>query len=221
MLVSHKYEFIYIKTRKTASTSIEGLLEPLCAPAGHVPSHVQPFLSSEYGIIAGRAGAEKPDDPLTAHSPAQRILNTLGRKTFRSYQKIYAIRDPYDKVVSWFWHVMPQEFRDELQDDFTATRTLFRTWLLMRPVLPVDNQFYVTSLGRFKAFRIRYEHMHEDLEELAALLDMPIDLAKLPRWKTTTRSHRGAPVEAYYDDDTRAVVRKEFARDFEKFGYSP
>ena len=222
MLVSHRHKFIYIKTRKTASTSVEGLLEPLCAPEGHVPRHVQPFLSSEYGVIAGRAGAERSDDPLSAHSGAERVLHYLGRSTFRSYLKIYCVRDPYDKVVSWFWHVMPLDLRETLSDDFPAARYLFRAWLLMRPTLPLDRQFYATrSHGPFKAHVIRYEQLHDDLAALADKLDAPLDLERLPRWKTKSRGHKGATLAEYYDEDTREVVRDAFQYDFKHFGYTP
>ena len=221
MLVSHRYKFIYIKTRKTASTSIEGLLEPLCAPAGHVPRHVQAYISSENGIIAGRAGGQSQDDPLTAHSSAQTVVKELGLKTFRSYLKIYPVRDPYDKVVSWFWHVMPKEIRGEMEADFGTARRLFRTWMLMRPSLPVDTQFYTTSRGFFKAYPIHYERMAEDLEALAEKLGAPIDLSQLPSWKTASRAHKDIPLQDYYDTDTREIVRSDFRRDFKKFGYKP
>jgi hypothetical protein len=221
MLVSHKHKFIYIKTRKTASTSIEGLLEPLCAPEGHVPRHVQPFIASENGIIAGRAGGEKETDPLTSHSSARAISKELGTKTFRAYLKVYPVRNPYDKVVSWFWHVMPPETRGELQEDFGAARKLFRTWLLMRPILPVDSQFYTTSRGFFKAHTIHYERMSEDLEALAEKLKAEIDMSQLPSWKTASRAHKDVPISDYYDTDTSDIVKNEFSRDFKKFGYRP
>ncbi len=221
MLVSHKHQFIYIKTHKTASTSIEGLLEPLCAPEGHVPNHVQPYITSENGIIAGRAGGQNKDDPLTAHSSAQQVLEEVGLRIFRSYLKIYPVRDPYDKVVSWFWHVMPGEIRDEMEADFDTARRLFRTWMLMRPALPVDNQFYTTSRGFFKAFPIHYERMAEDLGELSDKLGAPIDLSQLPRWKTASRAHKDIPLTEYYDADTREIVQSDFHRDFKKFGYKP
>lgn len=157
MLISHRYKFIYIKTRKTAGSSIEGLLEPFCAPASHEPKHVQGFISSDEGVIAGRAGGETDDDPLPAHASAFKIARFVGQETFDDYLKIYAVRHPYEKVVSWFWYVMPMDIKRELHESsFEATRKLFRTWLLMGPNLPQDRQFYrAQPWGRFPAHLIR------------------------------------------------------------------
>ena len=34
--ISHKHKFIFLKTTKTAGTSVEAYLQPLCVPEGHV-----------------------------------------------------------------------------------------------------------------------------------------------------------------------------------------
>ena len=220
MLVSHNKQFIFIKTRKTAGTSLEGLLEPFCAPTGHAPRHVQPFLETEYGIIGGRAGGERTDDPLQAHSSAEQIRAHLGNGKFRSYLKVYGVRNPFDKVVSWFWHVMPETTRLELAVDFDKARWLFQNWLWMRPVLPIDDQFYRTKKGPFKAHIIRYEQMAEDLSSLSEKLQIDIHPETMPAWKTQARQHRAVSLSSYYDDASANVVRRHFRRDFDRFGYS-
>ncbi len=50
MLVSHDYKFIFLKTRKTAGSSIELLLRPCCAAPGVKVPETE-FLSSRHGII--------------------------------------------------------------------------------------------------------------------------------------------------------------------------
>ncbi|WP_172298645.1 sulfotransferase family 2 domain-containing protein [Pseudoruegeria sp. HB172150] len=220
MLVSHTNKFIYLKTRKTASTTIEGALERFCAPPGHKIEHYRPFLSTEYGVIAARAGGGKSDDLLWAHSSAQAVKDYLGAGTFRRYEKIYAVRNPFDKVVSWFWHVMPKHVREGLEDDFDQAQWLFRRWILMRPQLPTDLQFYRVRAGKFKAFVIRYETMTDDLSRLFESWGETFDPAGLHDWKTQQRRHKGIPLSEYYDDDAISQVRNQFKSDFESFGYS-
>ena len=45
MLVSHRYKFIYTKTRKTAGSSVESYFEPFCMPHGE---WTQRHLGEEY-----------------------------------------------------------------------------------------------------------------------------------------------------------------------------
>ena len=53
-LVSHKHQFVFLKTRKTAGTSIEMLLEPFCAPPGHVPVERTEGMVTPHGVIGHR-----------------------------------------------------------------------------------------------------------------------------------------------------------------------
>lgn len=219
MLISYKYKFIYIKTHKTASTSIEGLLEPLCAPPGHIAKHRQGFLASDEGVIAGRAGGELASDPLSAHAPASKIEAYIGAKKFRAYTKIIPVRNPFDKTVSWFWHVMPADTRKEMRADFGKARALFRNWLRMRPVLPTDLQYYETATDTFAAQLIRYENLEQDLKLLSDKLKLNLDLDRLPAWKTARRPNKQDTWHAYYDADTADVVLSEFKKDFQRLGY--
>lgn len=190
MLISHKYKFIFVKTRKTASSSVEGLLEHLCAAEGHTMQHRQPYLESDEGVIAGRAGGQGKNDPLWAHSSASEIQKFLGKEKFESYSKVYCVRNPYEKVVSWFWHVMPSDTKINLEQDFASTKELFRNWLLMRPNLPIDQTFYRVAGRAFKAHRIHYETMSDDISDLSKMLGAEIDFAKIPNWKTDARRHK-------------------------------
>ncbi|WCR14143.1 sulfotransferase family 2 domain-containing protein [Paracoccus seriniphilus] len=219
MLISHRHKFIYIKTHKTASTSIEGILEAACVLSDDAAKHRRPYITTSDGIVAGRNGGERPEDPLTAHSPAAAIRRVIGARKFKQYLKVYAVRNPYDKVVSWYWHVMPKDLRVELKEDFSEARKFFRNWLLMRPTLPTDLKFYRTPAGRFKAYQIRYESMNEDLQALADKLGFDLDTTAMPQWKTAARGHKDVDFENYYDPETRKVVEEAFSYDFKNFGY--
>ena len=219
MLISHRYRFIFLKTRKTASTSVEGILERLCAPDGHIPKHKQSEIRSEYGYISGRAGGETRSDFLQAHSPASVAKSVIGAPIFNSYLKVYTVRNPYDKVVSWFWHVMPLDMKNHVDADFESARRLFRGWLRMRPVLPIDTQYYRTEEGHFDSEIIRYENLKYDLECFASQIGAPLDTSELPHWKTQKRGHKLQAFQNYYDEDTRDIVKRRFSYDFENFGY--
>ncbi|MDI7862207.1 sulfotransferase family protein [Rhizobiaceae bacterium n13] len=220
MLISHQHKFIYLKTHKTASTTVEGVLEVLCTPQGHTPQHKQAEMKSDTGYVAGRGGGQKPADFLQAHSPANEVRRKVGTAVFESYRKVYTVRNPYDKVISWFWHVMPKDTNERLAQDFSASRQLFNDWLQMRPVLPADLQYYRTKQGFFEAHLIRYENIAGGLKQFADELQTDIDLSAMPTWKTQVRAHKDRSYDDYYEPKARDIVRRIFAHDFETFNYA-
>lgn len=218
MLVSNRYRFILIKTRKTAGSSLEGLLQPLCVPDGFQVSHSADEIVTDAGIVGARAGGESSRGH-GAHMSAKGIRKAVGPGTFDSFTKIVPVRDPFDKVVSWYWHVMPQDTKDRVSQDFADARSLFRDWLRMRPSLNTDEKFYKVGKRPFDCFLVRYEHLSEDIESLSRKLGVPLDLKSLPQWKTATRLHRDRDTAEYYDKRTADIVRNKFAYDFDNFGY--
>lgn len=218
MLVSHRYRFILIKTRKTAGSSLEGLLQPLCVPDGFKVKHTADEIITEAGIVGARARGIS-DSGYGAHMSAKAIRKAVGAQAFEAFIKIVPVRDPFDKVVSWYWHVMPRDTKERVAENFADARSLFRDWLRMRPELNTDEKFYSINKRPFDCFLVRYEHLSEDIESLSRKLGVPLDLKSLPQWKTATRLHRDRDTAEYYDKRTADIVRNKFAYDFDNFGY--
>lgn len=220
MLISEQYKFVYIKTHKTASSSVEGLLGRLCAPEGYDPIHAQEEIQSEFGYVSGRSNGRSTSDLLHPHASAQNIRKAIGVEKFTELRKVYCVRNPYDKVVSWFWWVMPPRTRKRLDGDIDAAKALFQDWLCMRPELPKDRRYYKTSDGKFEASVIRYENLKSDIQTFVDSIGATIDLTALPSWKSGRRLHKTFGYMDYYNAQCREVVEENFAFDFKNFGYS-
>lgn len=188
-------------------------------PPDHPVTHKQAFLATEHGVVGARGIKGMTNAPLWAHSSAQEIENYIGKRKFNEYLKIYSIRNPFDKVVSWFWHVAPEKLRVELEADPDRMQWFFRNWLRMRPTLPIDRQFYKTTQGMFDAETIRYESLGEDLLRLSEKLDLKLPADSMPTWKSGARRNRDIGLKDLYDKDTAGLVRKSYRFDFERFGY--
>ena len=64
MLVSHRYKFIYTKTRKTAGSSVESYFEPFCMPDGEwTQRHLREEYVSDAGISVFAASRRRPAMP--------------------------------------------------------------------------------------------------------------------------------------------------------------
>jgi len=122
MIVNHQHKFIFIKTQKTASTSMEIALSRLCCENDIVTP-----ISKNDEIIRNQLGYQSPVNyniPFSKYSKKE-MLNfvffkkrksfynhmsckemkfLLGDTIYNSYYKFCFERNPYDKVISLFYH---------------------------------------------------------------------------------------------------------------------
>lgn len=218
MLVSHSKRFIYLKTAKTAGTSVEVALEPYCAGPDHTPEHFTPERVSEYGIIGAR-GPDAGSSTYRNHIHAADLKALLGDEVWDAYEKICVVRNPYDKVVSFFWMLLPVDHPARREGaDFAEARAAFTDWVTQGPQWPFDLGVYTLD-GQVCVDRIlRFERLSADLEQLCA--DLKIGVPKLGQFKSQARQFKTVSFQHYYDAETAARAAEAFARDFELLGYA-
>lgn len=208
VLVSHRYKFLYIKLQKVAGTSVESFFGQFCCDPS-VPyrfTHTCDESVTEFGILGSRMGGFAKD--WLPHISAHDICTRLGKNVFDSYFKFCVVRNPWDKVVSFYcW-----QFKDAKQtkEGFTRFVKQFqnRDWKLhtIRDVCVCD-------------FYIRYEHLTHDIQTVCERLHLDTySLTDLPTFKTGTRRLNNHYSE-YYTEETREIVRQKFLREIELFGY--
>ena len=236
MLISHRKKFIFIKTVKTAGTSLESYFEPYCMPEGEwVQEHARETHVSEAGIVGFR-GTRAKDETWYNHMPGRKIRDQIGDEVWNSYYKFTSIRNPYDKLVSYF---MARWAKYQHQGTSSRWKTLagrtfnvgnpiyrtrgdtdielFRSWVKHGGEV-MDRDKYMIDEQVCVDFFIRYEHLHNDLRQVCDHLSIPFDLSRLPKFKM---GHRKAiPLEDYYDDKTLKIVQEKYAWELHRFNYS-
>lgn len=223
-LVSHRHNFVYLKTFKTGGTSTEMALERLCAPAGHRPSHAQPTIISDDGIIAARRHFAKEDTTgWVSHMPAPALREKLGEDVWDSYLKVASLRNPFDKAVSWFWFAHRDRKPAELADPIA----LFRDFLKSREAVGHfrsrnDVDWRVCTIGgRVIVDRpLRLETLEVDLTDLCGTLGVDIADLPIPHVKNDPRSADRFDVTDYFDEPTADILRRNQDWIFELGGYS-
>lgn len=217
MLLSYDHRFVFLKTRKTAATSVEMYLQAAAGlhPAGPLkePTHA---LVSGNGIVGMR---KVPLDELQAldrqwfhHMPAAMIRSAIGIEMWNSLRKITCLRNPYDRLVSlFFWvkAVLPITQGNEpcltSTTDFSVIRPMFRdfvtscTWPTDAEIVEISGQACPDSV-------IRYEHLAADLQSVCASLGMTAP-PSIPVTRVTQHMRPDIPVAEYYDPATIAVVQ--------------
>jgi len=221
MLVSHRYRFIFLKTRKTAGSSIELAFEPYARPEGWSPpegdlSFKTEAVVNEAGIIGARGREAKKGAPFIDHVPAQRVRKRLPRRVWNDYFKFCTIRNPWDKTVSYFHyahkavhgrpsHVIVEKFREWLETDrHLRARDRPITWIGDDPI--TDGH-------------IRYHRLEEDAAAIAEHLGITEPL-KIGGIHTEFRNSDKLPYVDYYDDTAREIVARSFADEIEYYGWN-
>jgi hypothetical protein len=235
MLISHRFRFIYLKTRKTAGTSVEAYFEPYCVDPERrePPPHEREAEVTKWGVV-GYRGEYRSGEVWFNHMPASRIRELVGDDVWGSYLKFCVVRNPFDKVVSLFWFNLPESERRHLSDaSFADVRATFARWLLgparnrirarlrgATPGAPIgtDEPIMAIDWTLVADEVIRYERLEADLKRTCEILGVPWEPERLGRLKSEYRT-RPEPFAEYYGRATAAQVRQLFGWELETFGY--
>lgn len=212
MIASHAHRFIFLKTRKTAGTSVEIALSKVCGP-DDVITRISPE-DEELRVAAGGLAPqnfEAPPLPRRAfnHMSARLARDVVGPGAWREYYTFAIERNPWDAVVSlyyWKYKDLPelpdfeQYVREEWIEQLANNRRMYR----IRGKLAVDRV-------------LRYERLAEELDEVWARLGLP-GSPDLPRAKGNARP--AGHYRELYTDASRARVADVFADAIEAFDYT-
>jgi hypothetical protein len=227
MILSHKYKFIFIKTAKTAGTSIEVFLSKYCGPTdvvtpiwplieGHQPRNYEGFINPIPEIL------EKPGKLFSAlrhtitsrekfyrHMPASLVKQRVPARIWNSYFKFCVERNPWDKVLSHYHMHAAREGGSLSLDEYLA-RGRFAI-----------NYFRYTDRSGTKVIVDRilhYENLLAELGEVFSQLNIPFDGTLGVTAKSEYRTDR-RPYQEVFNDEQRRIVEKAFAREIELHGY--
>ncbi len=224
MLVSHRYRFIYTKTVKTASTSVESFFERFCIPDGvWEQKHDRDEYESTTGIIGFRGRDRPQNTKWWNHMSAAAIREPLGDDVWNTYFKFCVIRNPYEKCISAFEHIGKDyqakrfSFLDRLRTlGMTGEQCRFLDYV--RHATPIDRDKYVMN-GEFCLDDvIRYESLQNEIERICQHLALPFEPEYLPTFKKGYR-RPDATAEVLYTAPSRREVQRKFSFEIEHFGY--
>lgn len=227
-LVSKSHRFIYLKTFKTGGTSTEMALQTLCTPAGTTIEHFGPAIISENGIVGCRGEKHCADDTSgwTSHMSARDVADNLESGDWDAYTKVASIRNPFDKAVSWYWFARARgktsagngeidsvaDFRAFLKDQEASGKFKSNLDIDWR-VTHLDDQLIIDHW-------VRLEHLDVDLDALYLTLGSARPVLDVPRAKSKSRVRDRLPVQAYFDNATADIIRRNQEWIFEVGGYS-
>lgn len=224
MIVSHSRRFIFIKSAKTAGTSLEAALSNFCSGTDVVtPLGDYEFNRDETGRWLHRA---MNADGFEQHDWGVTIRDKVGSAVWNEYFKFSIARNPWDRVVSLFtWKARNDpEFKagkaagsDDLADPELRLRQLRRRFAeFVKGAWQTNDRFYLIDGKCCVDFVIRYETLADHVQEVCRRLGIPaIDLPRLKSGFKPGQFH----YSQYYDEESEAIVAERHSNDIRLFGY--
>ena len=200
MIISHKYRFIFVKTLKTAGTSIEVFLSQHCGPLDvltPIVPHVEPHVP-------------RNNEGYYNHMPAAEIRDRVGPAIWGSYFTFCVERNPWDKTLSYY-HMMNARQGGGLSLERFLAGTDF----------PLNHPRYTDARdGRVIVDRVlHYECLTDDLTGVLHELGIPFHGSLGVNAKSEYRTDR-RPYREVYSAGQAARVGQVFSQETRLHGYS-
>lgn len=229
MIASHLHTFIFIKTHKTAGSSMEMALGPLCGPDDIVTPmesnrdtdiprnfHADTLLGRAYAKSKWVRKCLHRHSPLLGpwyyeHMPATRVRELVGEEMWNRCHKFCYERNPWAKVVSYYnWKKNGQR----------RNMPSFREYVMEKSHrLPMDARLYFDGGQCLMDEVLDFDTFHESFPSLCQRLGIPFE-GGIPREKTGVKQEKSGGYRDYYTDETREKVADLFAREIKLMGYT-
>jgi hypothetical protein len=231
MIISHTHRYLFLKSVKTAGTSIEAAMSQSCSgndvvtPLGDFSHNRDETGGALHRAMNADALPWWDKETIGQHVGATLMKRHLPPEIWQDYLKFSIARNPWDRMVSLFaWktrndaamkpqkrliHKLGVHF-----DELAELRKNFATFVSRG--FETNDRFYILDGELCADFMIRYENMNDDLAALTKRLGLPP--LNVPRLKTGIRPGQ-YHYSQYYDEATRNLVGDRHVHDIRLFNY--
>ncbi len=226
MIISHKYKFIFIKTRKTAGTSIEVFLSNVCAEndivtpiwpvvEGHRPrnykklwnpipelfhSNWEEFKSSISDFIRLKK--------FYNHIPAWLVRERISKEIWDNYFKFCVERNPWDKTLSHFYMQKNRSKYEMTFDEYIRNGNFC-----------INAPLYTDKKGKIIVDHvIKYENLNSELNSIFNNLGIPFSGELGVKAKSSSRKDRRHYREIYSSEQQK-IIEKAFMEEIRMHDY--
>lgn len=227
MVISHKYRFIFVKTGKTAGTSIEVFLSQCCGAqdvftpiwpqvephrARNYQGFWNPFLEIKGSNrkAVGRTMKQLVErKKFYSHIPASIIRCRVGDRVWNRYFKFCVERNPWDKTLSHY-HMMNHRAGGNISLDEYIEKGSFC----------MNFHRYTTSGGELLVDEVvKYESLMEGLGPVFKRLGVPFNGSLGVNAKAEYR-HDRTPYQEVLSARQGRIIEQAFSKEIRMHGYA-
>lgn len=222
MIVCYSKKFVFVKTTKTAGTSIEIALTQYCDD-GDIITPLHPDdeeIKQQLGLRGPQNCLQTLSDSSKLeffnHAPARRAKRIIGPKDWPNWFTFSFERNPYDRVVSAFHYVKKHRIAKGYWDENVGFSE-FLEYPNSLTSLHKNGWGLYTNNDKIIVDKIyRFEDLDDAMKDIYRRLDINV-AEKLLKTKTSKRSSN---YRDYYNDADRKRVASVFEKEIEAFSYS-
>jgi hypothetical protein len=152
---------------------------------------------------------------------AAEIRDKIGIEIWDQYFKFCVIRNPFDKLLSFFYFNKNQSAVSSKQiQTLSSDREQiesFRNWIKSGVAVNDSDKYLIDGKVCIDYF-IRYEDLENGIEHVCRKLNLPFEPLRIPNFKSGFRNHK-IPVTDFFDTKTIQLIKKNYAMEIEMFGY--
>lgn len=226
MIISHKHRFIFIKTRKTAGTSIDIALSKVCGDEDIITDCGLPEDRELREVCGGKPTQniyydgkytfrhwleyirKRKKIHFKEHLPAEKAKKMLGHDTWNRYFKFCVERNPWDKALSlYYWRTRDMD-----------SPPSFINFLRSCKHKHLSNWYFYTINDELAVdYVVQYAELTKELENIAQKLRFtkPVEL---PRAKGGYRSIKNKQQKLIGKNETN-IIEKICHKEIKCFGY--
>ena len=140
-------------------------------------------------------------------------------KEFNNYFKFAFVRNPWDRVVSFYHYQVKRKWDFYPFNETISFKKFVKEWLrqMRRQTTLSTNSCYDWISDKNDDLLVdfigRLENFQQDFNTICDKIGIPHQ--QLPYTNKTNHKH----YTEYYDDETKEIVAKKYAKDIEYFGY--
>jgi hypothetical protein len=215
MVLSNRYNFLYVHIAKTGGTSVRAALRAL---QWRDPYYIAQWICSRLSHLTGHRIAAK----LPRHAKIIAAAEMLPQEFFDQLFKFAFVRNPWDLQVSSYHHLKRE--RPHLLEGHASFED-FTRWKLdpSRPyqyhldtAITIQTEYLSDMHGNLLTnFLGRYENLLDDFDTICKKIGVPTP--EMPHKRHST--DRAKDYRSYYTDELAEMVGAYFKRDVELLGY--
>lgn len=226
MIISHKHKFIFLKTKKTAGTSLEIALSKVCGPEDIITPITEndEVARKEYSGISAQnyrvpLGKYNKLDWLEFvlkfqpvefynHITAEKVKRLIPKSVWDNYYKFTIERNPFDKIVSfYYWSQGHKKFNSVY--DFLINGGLKK--FISYDLYSINGLVAVNKI-------YKYEDMNFILKDLKDKLEIAEPL-QMPKHKAKSTRREVENYKDVLDEKSIDLIKVIFAREIELLNY--